>query len=104
MADINIQAIEKLTKLDKRVTLISDNTAKEMHKILSRIDKLEIAVDELRSRERSQHSRRRNRRNRPAIGGRRTRRGRRKKRTRRMRKSKGRKRRKSRRKSRRRRR
>ena len=97
MADINIQVIEKLTKLDNRVTLISDNTAKAMYKLLSRIDKLEIAVDELSSRERSHFSRRRNRRNRPAIGGRRTRRRRRKKRTRRRRKSRRKKRRKSRR-------
>ena len=97
MADINIQVIEKLTKLDKRVTLISDKTAKAMYELLSRIDKLETAVDELSSRERSQHSRRGNRRNRPAIGGRRTRRRRRKKRTRRRRKSRRKKRRKSRR-------
>ena len=77
MADINIQVIEKITKLNKRITLISDKTAKEMYKILSRINNLEIAVDELRSGERSRFSRRRNPRGvvaRPrGRGGRRTR-------------------------------
>ena len=101
MASINIQAIEKITKLNNRVTLISDKTAKEMYKLLERMNNLEIAVDELRSRERSHFSRRRNRRGRPAIGGRRTR-G--KKRGRSKRKSRRRKRSRKRRKSRRRRR
>tara|TARA_B100000989_G_C19262512_1_gene352720 strand:- start:242 stop:559 length:318 start_codon:yes stop_codon:yes gene_type:complete len=105
MASINIQAIEKITKLNKRITLISDKTAKEMYKILSRINNLEIAVDELRSGERSRFSRRRNPRGvvaRPrGRGGRRTR-G--KKRGRSKRKSRRRKRSRKRRKSRRRRR
>jgi len=107
MASINIKAIEKITKLNKRITHISDKTAKEMYKILSRINNLEIAVDELRSGERSRFSRRRNPRGvvaRPrGRGGRRTRgklRARSRAKTRKKRrKSKGRKRRKSRRKS-----
>tara|TARA_B100000963_G_C22588937_1_gene654521 strand:- start:10 stop:354 length:345 start_codon:yes stop_codon:yes gene_type:complete len=102
MADINIQAIEKIRKLNRRITLISDKTAQEMYKILSRINNLEIAVDELRSGERSRFSRRRNPRGVVARGrgGRRTRgklraksRGKsRKKRCKSRRKSKGRKR------------
>ena len=101
MASINIKAIEKITKLNKRITHISDKTAKEMYKILSRINNLEIAVDELRSGERSRFSRRRNPRGvvaRPrGRGGRRTRGKSRKKRRKKRRKKKTKKRRKSRR-------
>ena len=80
MATINIQAIEKITKLNKRITLISNNTKDELNKIYERIDKLETAVDELRTGQRSDFSRRRNRRHVVArgtgvgIGGRRRRR------------------------------
>ena len=134
--DINIQVIEKLTKLQKDQRLASDNTMNEIKKILceiyhcddnenpilingelpnpSRIGQLEIAVNELRSRERSNFSRRGNIRRvvattRRRRGGRRTRgklraksrdksRKKRRKSRRRMRgKSKGRKRRKKRR-------
>lgn len=92
--DINIQVIEKLTKLQKDQRLASDNTMNEIKKILcevyhcddnknpilingelpnpSRIGQLEIAVNELRSRERSDYSLRGNRRRVVATTRRRT--------------------------------
>ena len=127
MADINIQVIEKLTKLQKDQRLASDNTMIELKKILcevyhcddnknpilingelpnpSRIGQLEEVVNRIEERldgSRSNYSRHNNRRRVVARrgrgrGGRRTRRGRRKKRTRRRRKSRRKKRRKSRR-------
>ena len=113
--DINIQVIEKLTKLQKDQRLASDNTMIELKKILcevyhcddnknpilingelpnpSRIGQLEEVVNRIEERldgSRSNYSRHNNRRRvvaRRGRGGRRTRRGRRKKRTRRRGKS-----------------